>query len=181
MLGTWENDRAYTNAQGRPADLPFASDDPTVHTFSTLSRRHQPRIDPRKVLDELEGYGVVLRLGSDKIGFVRNYLRLNRADKDSALYCVKTLAEHLYTMTSNRQQSNPADTLYEKTAWTLDMEGESIPEFKAILAEQADVLIEFVDRYMKRRSVQQTTLPAGKPKRSKPSKRVSVCLYMAVS
>ncbi len=153
VLSAWANRPEYSDNSGSPTMLPFSSTKKGAVSFSKLCKELHPSLRPLRILNELKRYGAVSELAPNQLSITQNYLRLNRKDRESAMYSVKVLADLLHTMTLNRKKDSG---LFQRSAWTDTLDGEYLEQFKLLVREQGLDLLTFINNRMMEHDVRRT-------------------------
>lgn len=179
VLSAWANRPEYSDSAGSPAMLPFSTTKKGAVSFSKLCRELHPSLRPTRILNELKRYGAVSELAPNELSITQNYLRLNRKDRESAMYSVKVLADLLHTMTLNRKKDSG---LFQRSAWTDTLDGEYLDQFKLLVREQGLDFLTFIDNRMMehdvRRHKEKRTRRDGAKGGKRRGVRATVGVYM---
>ena len=179
VLSAWANRPEYSDSRGSPTMLPFSTTKKGAVSFSRLCKELHPSLRPTRILNELKRYGAVSELAPNQLSIAQNYLRLNRKDRESAMYSVKVLADLLHTMTLNRKKDSG---LFQRSAWTDTLDEEYLDQFNLLVREQGLDFLTFIDNRMMEHDVRRNKEkgkkrggPQGKKRRGV---RATVGVYM---
>lgn len=177
VLSAWANEPEYSDSSGAPALLPFTTRKPGQASFVKLCKLKHPRLDPKRVLEELKRYGAVVETDRNELKMTESYVRLNRNDTESAMYSVMLLADLLHTMTLNRKNKLG---LFQRCAWTDTMDPAYYDQFRVVVHDSSLLQLKFFDKRMMEHDVRNT--PKGADTSAGPRKkgmRVMVGIYMS--
>lgn len=176
ILSEWANSHDFADSSGKPLVLPIKSTKRTQKSFERLCNSKYPKLQPRKVLEELKRYNAVVESGANELQMTESYLRLNRSDTESAMYSVMLLADLLHTMTLNRRDKIG---LFQRCAWTDTLDPAYLPALKLLVREHGMDKLKFFDKRLTqhdiRRSKGKRTGAAG----GKKGVRVTIGMYMS--
>jgi hypothetical protein len=144
ILAAWGQDPDYVDERGMPRVLPIRSSDAEEKTFELLCRRTYPHVRPAEVFRYLKRYHAVVDKGGE-VEMTETYLRLNKKDRESALYSVMVLAGLLHTMTLNRRDGAG---LFQRATWVANVDPDVIPTLKQLVHDQGMERIKFFDKWM---------------------------------
>ncbi len=144
ILTAWHRDPDYLDTTGMPRVLPIRATNEEGISFEELCRRTYPNVELDEVLGYLTQYKAVVDKGGE-VEMTETYLRLNKKDRESALYSVMVLAGVLNTMTLNRRDDAG---LFQRGTWVANVHPEAIPRLKQLAHEQGMGIIKFFDDWM---------------------------------
>jgi len=146
VIAGWVRDRDFLDSNGQPAALPAQDGD---HSFAALVRRHSGDVPARAVLDELVRVGAVESAnGSVKLR-ARSYIPAN-SDVDKLQILGTDVGDLIRTIDHNIQHGN-TDPLFQRKVMYDNLPTETLPEFRALSREQAQELLERIDRWLAQR------------------------------
>ncbi len=144
VITGWVRDAKFIDEQGGPVPLPVEGEAPT---FSGLVKEFSGDVPARAILDELVNVGAVERMQDGRIRLLtRAYVpRDSKADKLSILGTdVKQLID---TIDHNVHQEGSEPRFQRKVQYD-NLPEEALGGLRAMSAEQAQVLLEKIDRWM---------------------------------
>lgn len=141
VISGWVRDADFTDADGRPAPLPFEGG---VRSFSELVRRYSGDVTPRAILDEL------LRVGSVEERPDGDYFLRSRAyvpaagDEEKFAILGADVADLVATIDHNLKEAGPS-RLQLKVSYD-NLPGEPLAGFRRLSAAESRRLLERFDR-----------------------------------
>jgi hypothetical protein len=147
VISGWTQDRAYIDGLGEPRALSVEANDGEASSFVDLVRRYSGDAPPRAVLDELERVGAVQRMDDGRLKLLtRAYIpHTDDADKFGVMGIM--VAHQLATMDHNI--SSPAERAFFLRAVSNNaMPEEALPAFRMVSRDQAQALLENLDRWL---------------------------------
>lgn len=166
VLTAWSRDPEYLDERGLPQILQISSSDPEASTFERLCRRTYPEMEPEAVLNYLTEYKAIVDHGGE-VEVTETYLRLNKKDRESAMYSVMVLAGLLNTMTLNRRDEAK---LFQRGTYVVNVDADSI----GVLGEQVRASFMEKIRYLDQWMLQHQAAPGT------PGVPVMIGTYMSV-
>lgn len=143
VVAGWVRDERFQDATGAPAPLPLEGE----QGFGVLVRSYSGDVTPRAVLDELLRVGMAELDGTGRIRLrARAYVpQSGAADK---LHILGTdVAFLIDTIDHNLQHATQAPRFQRKVAYD-NLPEEAVARFRVLSAEQAQRLIEDMDRWL---------------------------------
>jgi hypothetical protein len=144
VLTAWRSDPAYLDDRGLPQVLAIRSSDPEARTFARLCREIYPTMEPEAVMSFLKEYRAIIDRGSE-VEMTESYLRLNKKDRESAMYSVMVLAGLLNTMTLNRRDTA---RLFQRGTFVGDVDPDAIEAVSEKVGDGFMNQIEAFDKWM---------------------------------
>jgi hypothetical protein len=144
ILTAWGRDPEYLDESGMPRVLAIRSSDQEARTFERLCRETYPHLEPDAVLGYLTRYRAVVDRDGE-IEMTESYLRLNKKDRESAMYSVMVLAGLLNTMTLNRRDDA---ALFQRGTWVPNVDPDAVDTLKQQVHAALMAKIEFFDKWM---------------------------------
>jgi hypothetical protein len=160
VVSGWVRDSDFTGKAGKPLVLPFEGD---KASFSELVRRHSGDVPPRAVLDELLRVGAVEQTSDGRIHlFGRSYIP-RTSDTDKFVILGADVGDLIATIDHN-MQLGAEDPRFQRKVMYDNLPREVVPEFRAMGSEQAQALIEQMDKWLSKhdRDVQQRAGGSGR-------------------
>jgi hypothetical protein len=141
VIGGWVRDPRFHRGSGQPMELPLEGD---AACFGELVRIYSGDAPARAVLDELLRVGTVERTGDGRIRLLeRSYIpKAGEIDKIGILG-VDT-ADLIATIDHNIHQAG--DPYYQRKVCYDNLPSEALPGLRALAAERAQGLLEYLDR-----------------------------------
>ena len=143
VIAGWVRDRMFHDASGRPVDLSVEGD---AVCFARLVRTYSGDAPVRAVLDELMRVGVVERASDGRIHLLeRSYVPKTGEIDKIAILGVDT-SDLVATIDHNI--CHPDAPFFQRKVSYDNLPGEVLPELKKLAGEQAQTLLEHLDRWM---------------------------------
>ena len=144
VLTAWARDPDFQDVDGAPAALPMQDGE---RSFANLVRRHSGDMPVRAVLDELLRVGAVQRRDDDLLAMTtRAYVpRASEIDKLDILG--SDVAALISTIDHNLQHGD-SDPRYQRKVLYLNMPADAVAEFRRRSANDAQALLEKLDRWL---------------------------------
>lgn len=159
VISGWTQDPQYLAGDGAPRELEMEGAD--GGSFVELVRRYSGDAPPRAVLDELERVGAVVRGEGGRLRLVtRAYIpHTDDADKIGVMGIV--VGDLLATVDHNIGAGEP---FFQRSVSNHAMPESALPAFRAVSGEQAQRLLEVLDRWMSEHEMPREG-GAGQPRR----------------
>ncbi len=173
LLTFWHQDPDFTDEAGNPVPLKVKG---RIRSFSGLARRSLPKLDPTKLLTELQELGAVSISSSGHVHLLKRSLNVYEDKELARAYTLSTLRWFIKTLRHNLE-STPSNTdqLFNRVAWNGAFPKKEIPKLKLWLSKHGQSLLLSADNWMMNKS------RYGKNARgSRKSTQIAVGLYMAV-
>lgn len=146
VIGGWLRDPDF-NVGDEPAELPF-EDDPD--SFSELVRRHSGDVPARAILDELLRVGAVERQGDGPIRLITRAYIPHSSELNKLTIVGRDAAALLATMDHNLDPNRGAPRFQRTVAYD-NLPDEALPPFRELSGEQAQALLEQLNRWLAER------------------------------
>ena len=144
VISAWLRDATFLTDDGQPQVLALEGNEPT---FATLVRRHSGDMPTRAILDELLRVGAVVRDENDCIHLV-SHAYIPRSSETDKLNILGTDVGYLInTIDHNLQHGQEVPRFQRKVAYD-NLPDEALPAFRTLTAEQAQVLLEHLDKWL---------------------------------
>jgi hypothetical protein len=146
VVGGWVRDRTFRDEAGRPADLPFEGD---AASFRQLVKAYSGDAPARAVLDELLRVGAVARTPDGGVRLLdRSYIpRTGEIDKIGIL----GVDSSDLIATIDHNILHPDDPYFQRKVCYDNLPSEALPRLKSLAQEQAQALLEQLDRWLSER------------------------------
>ena len=146
VIAGWVRDRRFSGESGQPADLPVEGGNVC---FLQLVKTYSGDAPARAVLDELMRVGVVERTPDGRIHLLeRSYIPKGR-DIDKIAILGSDTSDLVSTIDHNI--CHPDAPFFQRKVSYDNLPSEAIPELKKLAGEQAQALLEHLDRWMSER------------------------------
>jgi hypothetical protein len=146
VIAGWVRDNDFTSARGDPLAL---SQDGDHASFSQLVKRYSGDVPVRAVLDELLRVGAVERLDDGRIRLLSRVYIPRTSDHDKLEILGADVADLIATIDHNLQRGD-APRFQRKVMYD-NLPEEAATAFRALSAQQAQVLVENMDHWLSRR------------------------------
>lgn len=178
ILSAWNSSRDYTDSNGLPSVIPFSIRDARKPSFVRLCKAYNPSLSPKRILQELKRCGAVEQIAPNQLVMKMNYVRLNRNDRESAMYSLKVLADLLHTMTLNRK-NRERPGLFQRVAWKETLDPDYLPQLELLVRENGLNFLEFIDDRMDENDLMRSKPTGASGAKKKKAVRVSVGVYIS--
>jgi hypothetical protein len=144
VIAGWRREREFLDAEGRPAALPMSGE---TGSFMSLVRRFSGDMPVRAVLDELRRVGAITELDDGRVELVtRAYIpKTSETDK---LHILGTDVAHLIATIDHNLRSDSTEPFFQRKVAYDNLPDEMLPEFRKLSSEEAQVLLEELDRWL---------------------------------
>ncbi|MFN3564864.1 MAG: DUF6502 family protein [Burkholderiaceae bacterium] len=143
VVAGWVRDEAFLEPGGQPLALPF---DGGEASFAELVRRYGGDVTPRAVLDELLRVGTVQREADGRIRLLTRVYIPRTSDVGKLNIFGSNVAYLIETIDHNIVGSGTPR--FQRTVVYDNLPREAAAEFRAVSSEQAQALIERLDRWL---------------------------------
>jgi hypothetical protein len=149
VIAGWVRDADFTDAAGNPIAL---SPEGTHTSFSLLVKRFSGDVPARAVLDELLRVGAVERSADGRICLLSRAYIPRTSDLDKLDILGADVADLIATIDHNLQRSG-SDPRFQRKVMYDNVAQESVAEFRAMSAAQAQALLEAMDKWLSQRDL----------------------------
>jgi hypothetical protein len=143
VLTGWHDDPAFQTRTGEPAAIPVHG---RRHSFSQLAQRYSGGVYYQTLLSELIRVGAVKEISGDRVRALRRSLSSGGADAESVYEAGDAAGDLMATLehnlTSRATEQLPVRSL------TLEVDGRSLPLFRAQLGKRADAMLEVIEAFL---------------------------------
>ena len=146
VIAGWVRDRRFGDESGQPADLPFEGG--TV-CFRDLVKMYSGDAPVRAVLDELMRVGVVERTPDGRIHLLERSFIPKTGEIDKIGILGVDAADLIGTIDHNILR--PETPFFQRKVCYDNIPSEALPRLKELAGEQAQTLLEHLDRWMSER------------------------------
>jgi hypothetical protein len=146
VIAGWVRDRRFGDESGQPADLPFEGG--TV-CFRELVKTYSGDAPARAVLDELVRVGVVERKPDGRIQLLERSFIPKTGEIDKIGILGVDAADLIGTIGHNILR--PETPFFQRKVSYDNLPAEALPKLKELVGEQAQTLLEQLDRWMSER------------------------------
>lgn len=146
VIAGWVRDRRFGDESGQPTDLPFGGE--TV-SFKELVKTYSGDAPARAVLDELVRAGVVERRPDRRIRLLERSFIPKTGEIDKIGILGVDAADLIGTIDHNILR--PETPRFQRKASYDNLPAEALPQLKKLVGEQAQALLEQMDRWMSER------------------------------
>jgi Family of unknown function (DUF6502) len=146
VIAGWVRDRRFGDESGQPTDLPFEGE--TV-CFRELVKTYSGDAPARAVLDELVRVGVVERTPDGRIQLLERSFIPKTGEIDKIGILGVDAADLIGTIDHNILR--PETPFFQRKVSYDNLPSEALPELKKLAGEQAQTLLEHLDRWMSER------------------------------
>jgi len=145
VVAGWVRDADFADENGSPARLAMDGNP----GFGMLVKRYSGDVPARAVLDELLRVGTVRRLADGRVELVSRAYVPRTSDLDKIAILGTDVADLITTIDHNLQQGewNP---FFQRKVMYDNLPKEAIAEFRQLCAEQAQHLVEHLDKWLSR-------------------------------
>ena len=144
VVTAWLRERAFQDAQGEPAELPFEG---RRRSFSELVRRHGADIPARAVLDELLQAGAVVRTPQGRLRLVTHGYVPRSDAREKLAILGSDVADLIATIDHNITQP-PSEAFFQRKVAYDHLVAECLPELRRRAGQRGQALLEALDRFM---------------------------------
>lgn len=146
ILTGWHVDPVFADSSGSPAVLPAAGPE---RSFEALLKRYAGDMPHGAVTKEMEQLGLIVSEGSHYRVTARDYVR-SAADPDMLRQASVALHDHAETVVHNVDTKRTAPARFERMAARTDVPENVAGEFRELISEKAQALLEEVDAWLER-------------------------------
>ncbi|OGQ00511.1 MAG: hypothetical protein A2Z40_03715 [Deltaproteobacteria bacterium RBG_19FT_COMBO_60_16] len=146
VIAGWVRDSLFNDETGHPVDLSFEGG--TI-CFRQLIKKYSGDAPSRAVLDELMRVGAVEKTPDGKIRLLERSYIPRRGDTDKIAILGVDTSDLVATIDHNI--CHPEAPLFQRKVCYDNLPAEAIPELKKLVGEQAQALLENLDRWMSER------------------------------
>lgn len=146
VIAGWVRDREFTDAQGNPHALNLEGENPS---FSQLVKRYSGDVPARAVRDELLRVGAIELSEDGRIRLLARVYIPRTSDLDKLDILGTDVADLIGTIDNNLQHG-ATDPRFQRKVMYDNLPQESISKFRALSAEQSQMLLENLDRWLSR-------------------------------
>jgi len=150
VISGWVRDADFHDKKGRPAPLPFESDDSAGLSFSELVRRYSGDVPARAILDELSRVGTV-ETGKDGAVRLRSRAYVPAGGESDKLSILGNDVGELIETIDHNLQCAPEEAYFQRKVSYDNLPAEAAPELRTAAAERAQLLLEELDTWMSAR------------------------------
>ena len=143
VLTGWLRDADFQDAQGQPRPLAVEGD----QGFAALVKRHSGDMPTRALLDELMRVGAVQQLPDGQVALLARGYVPRRGAQEMVGMLGTDVADLIETIDHNLHQPDAAPRFQRKVMYR-DVPAHALPAFRALSAEQAQALLEKLDRWL---------------------------------
>lgn len=143
VISGWRRDPQFLGTDGRPAVLDLADSSPS---FAELVRRYSGDMTARSVLDELHRANMVDT--SDGRARLLKDAYVPDAHAGEKLHILGIDTELLIDTIEHNLSTETGQPFFQRKVAYDNLPQESIPEFRKLSAEQAQALLELLDRHL---------------------------------
>ena len=144
VIAGWVRDKEFTDAAGNPLALSQAGGNAG---FGLLVKRYSGDVPARAVLDELLRVGAVERLDDDRIRLLARAYIPRTSDLDKLDILGADVSDLIATIDHNMQRGAD-DPRFQRKVMYDNVPAESIAQFRALSATQAQALLEKMDEWL---------------------------------
>lgn len=146
VISGWLREKGFVDAHGEPIVLALEGKEPT---FATLVKRFSGDVPTRAILDELLRVGAVVREKGGRLRLVSHAYIPHDSEMDKVNILGTDVGALIATIDHNMQHGRDAPRYQRKVAYDNLPDG-VLPEFRALSAEQAQALLEQLDKWLAR-------------------------------
>lgn len=146
VITAWLRDKDFVTGAGQPAVLTLEGDGAT---FSSLVKHASGDIPPRAILDELLRVGAVAQEPDGRLRLVSHAYVPHGSEADKVHILGTDVGYLIATINHNMQYGEHQPRYQRKVAYD-NLSDESLPAFRALSSEQAQALLEQLDRWLAR-------------------------------
>jgi hypothetical protein len=160
VLTAWTRDPDFVDARGEPQPL-----DPQdgKASFAELVRRHSGDVPVRAVLDELLRVGAVRKRDDGKLDLVVRAYVPQRSAVDKLEILGADVADLIGTIDHNIEHGN-TDPRFQRKVMYRNVPLAALDEFRRLGGEQAQALLEQLDKWLAERIEQDSSDPTPQPR-----------------
>ncbi|HWQ37924.1 MAG TPA: DUF6502 family protein [Burkholderiales bacterium] len=144
VVAGWVRDPDFVDSQGNPLPLSLDGEGPT---FSRLVRRHSGDMPARAVRDELLRVGAIEALEDGRVRLLTRVYVPRTSDLDKLDILGADVADLIATIDHNLQHG-VSDPRFQRKVMYDNLPQEAVARFRALGAEQAQRLLEDMDRWL---------------------------------
>ena len=144
VIAGWVRDKDFVDGQGDPLELILEGQSAS---FGLLVKRYSGDVPARAVLDELLRVGAVERLDEGRIRLLSRAYIPRSSDLDKLDILGADVADLIATIDHNLQRSG-SDPRFQRKVMYDNVPQESMAEFRALSAAQAQALLEAMDKWL---------------------------------
>jgi hypothetical protein len=148
VISGWVRDPTFQNGWGEPAVLPMTGEGAT---FSQLVMEYSGNVPARAILDELRRVKAVEQLPDDRIRLLERAYVPHTGKSDKFNLLGTDVAHFIATIAHNLACDTPEQTRFQRKVAYDNVPAEVIPELKQLTEEQAQALLEHLDRWLAER------------------------------
>ena len=157
ILHCWHHDQAYLDKNGDPLTIQYEGDEPS---FSNLVRAYGGDIPPGALKTELARAKTIEILSDGRMRPIKRFFIPEEFDEGmirSMAFSLRNLATTLLynaDIKLHNRDSYALEGLFERYAWTERLKPRAIPRFRRLATENARNLLEFLDEWLEKNSVE---------------------------
>jgi hypothetical protein len=174
LLTCWHQNPSYLDETGNPVSIKMRA---RQRSFERLAKRSVPKLNPTRLLSELERVGAV---STDSAGFIRVQMRSLPVYEDRRLAIQHTLSllDGFIKTLRHNLRSPPANSnqLFHRIARNGDFDPAEIAALKIRVKRHGQSFLESFDNWMSRRAI----LKGKSAKTRRKSAYVSIGVYLSV-
>lgn len=144
VIGGWLNDVNYHNKKGVPGTLPLDGEN---KSFAALVRDYSGDMTVRAIMDELLRVGAIEVMDNGHIKLLK-HAYIPQHDNIKKLEILGKDVAYLISAIDHNLTCKPEDSFFQRKAIQRHIPMESLPELKKELFNNAQVLLEDIDKVM---------------------------------
>ncbi len=147
VLAGWQNDPDFLDKDGTPKDLDLEGDSAL---FTVLVRRYSGDMPVVAMLNALKDGGYATVLDDQSVRLIKRSFAPAIDPEQKLNFLGTDTAELIETIDHNLQVTNPADAWFQRTAFNIKINCDSVPELRESIGKKAESLLEDVDQELSR-------------------------------
>lgn len=147
VIAGWVRDREFTDASGDPSALPLEG---ARASFAQLVKRYSGDVPARAILDELVRVGAVEESGADHVRLLARAYIPQTSDLDKLDILGADVADLIATIDHNLRTGS-GDPRFQRKVMYDNVPREAVAPFRALSSEQAQALLEAMDKWLSQR------------------------------
>ena len=147
VIAGWVRDKEFTDAGGDPLALPL---DGAGASFAQLVKRYSGDVPARAILDELLRVGAAEESGGDRVRLLARAYIPHTSDLDKLDILGADVADLIATIDHNLRTGG-GDPRFQRKVMYDNVPQEAAASFRELSAEQAQALLEAMDKWLAQR------------------------------
>lgn len=145
LLSAWHHERAFLDADGRPAALAV---DGEGATFAELMRRYAPALPVVAMIKELESVKAIEKDSDGRLRALKRAYLPGGVSAERLRLWSSVLSDLANTIEHNLNRDDATPARFERRALSLRVDRKALPEFRELLEREGQALLERLDDWL---------------------------------